>query len=100
MAMASRLDGLNLNLTRLLIVLGVCIVVMDYLRRGNIYTEAYFPLPLPSNWVNGLTPILPEMTRPDPPRRTVPQELAWLIKRGDSDVAKGQTVGAPLVDAH
>lgn len=83
-AMANRLDGANLKLIRLLILLAVLIVVVDYLRRANDYQEAYLPLPLPSSWLNEFSPVPPVRIRPDPARRTMPEELAWLIKRGDS----------------
>lgn len=83
---ANRLDGANLQLIRMLILVGLVLVLSDYLRRVNIYDEAYLPLPLPSAWVNALTPLPPWRVRPVPSRRTLPEELAWLIKRGDSFV--------------
>jgi len=83
-AMANRLDGANLKLIRLLLLLAVLIVVVDYLRRANIYKEAYMPLPMPSSWLNEFSPVPTLMIRPEPARRTMPEELAWLVKRGDS----------------
>lgn len=84
--LANRFDRLNLVLIRLLILAGFIIVVTDYLRRANLYAEAYLPLPLPAAWRNGATPLSPLTVRPASPRRTIPEELAWLIKRGDSFV--------------
>lgn len=86
MVMAHRLDRWNLKLTRILILLAVLVLVIDYLRRANIYKQATTPLPLPSAWITSLTAMPPVVVRPEPPRRTVPKELAWLIKRGDSFV--------------
>lgn len=85
-AMADRLDAANLKLIRLLILLAVLFVVLDYLRRANRYAEAYLPLPLPSAWLNGISPMPPISLRPTPARRTLPEELAWLIRRGDAFV--------------
>lgn len=84
--LANRLDGLNLKLIRWLLLIGVILLVVDYLRRLNSYTEAYLPLPLPSSLVNGMTPLPSVQRRPSTPRRPMPEELAWLIRRGDAFV--------------
>jgi len=81
---ANRLDALNLRWIRILIVLALVFVVVDYLRRMNVYREAYLPLPLPSRWVNAMTPMPPAWSRPDRPRRNMPEELSWLSRRGDA----------------
>lgn len=82
-ALANRLDALNLAMVRLLVLLGVVILVVDYLRRANRYGEAYLPLPLPGAWMNALTPLPAFVARPEPARRSVAAELAWLTRRGD-----------------
>ncbi len=81
---ADRLDAANLTIARLLLGVAFVIVGMDYLRRANIYDQAYFPLPLPSSWVNAFTPPAPVRTWPQRPRRKLHKELQVLIKRGDS----------------
>lgn len=86
MALAHRLDGLNLNVIRVVILLALLMVAFDYLGRANLYRAASLPLPLPSAWLNGVTPLPPVVVRPLPARRKLPQELAWLVKRGDSFV--------------
>ena len=45
MAMAHRLDRLNLNVIRILILLAVLMVVFDYLGRANLYAVASIPSP-------------------------------------------------------
>lgn len=55
--LANRLDGLNLKWVRFLFLLSIGIVIADYLKRGNIVDECYFPLPLPSILYNGMTPL-------------------------------------------
>ena len=85
-SMANRLDGANLLLIRLLILAALVVVIADYLARANRYAEAYLPLPLPSSWVNGLTPLPPVTARPSPARRTMVEDLAWLARRGDAFV--------------
>lgn len=80
---ANRLDSLNLKWIKILLLLGMVFVVVDYLRRLNVYGEAYFPLPVPSAIVNSMTPMPAAWSRPVPPRRSMPQELAWLSRRGD-----------------
>jgi len=82
--MANSIDGINLKLIRILMVIAFGIIIADYFRRINVYQEAYCPLPFPSEWVNGLTPLPAVMERPDPARRSMVEELLWLIKRGDS----------------
>jgi len=83
MAMAHRLDGLNLTVIRILILLAVLMLVIDYLARINVHAQAVMPLPLPSAWANLVTPIPPVVARSTPVRRDIVGELAWLAKRGD-----------------
>jgi hypothetical protein len=85
-ATARRLDRWNLGATRFLILAAVLLLAVDYLRRANNYALASFPLPLPSAWLNSFTPMPPVVARPRPPRRSMPAELRWLAKRGDSFV--------------
>lgn len=85
-AKAHRLDRWNLGITRFLILAAVLLLTVDYLRRANKYALASFPLPLPSAWLNSFTPIPPVVVRPKTPRRSMPSELGWLTKRGDSFV--------------
>lgn len=91
---ANRLDAANLLLIRFLILAALITVVLDYLRRANIYEEAYLPLPLPSSWVNGLTPLPPVAVQPVPARRTPAEELAWLSRRGDAFVYMARDAAA------
>jgi hypothetical protein len=83
LAMAHRLDGLNLTVIRVLVLLALLMLVVDYLSRANRYAQAIMPLPLPSSWLNTFTAIPPVVSRSTPPRRDMPAELAWLAKRGD-----------------
>ena len=82
-ATARRFDRLHLGATRLLIIATLLLLVVDYLRRANIYSLASLPLRLPSAWLNAFTPMPPLMHRPQPPRRSIPAELEWLSRRGD-----------------
>jgi hypothetical protein len=81
--MANRLDGANLQVIRLLLLVTLILLIIDYLKRANVYEEAYCPLPLPSAWLNSLTPAPPLLVR-EKPRRDMAGELAWLSKRGDT----------------
>ena len=81
--MANRLDGWNLDLTRILIGLGLVGLFFDYLRRANLYREATVPLPFPASWRQSFNPLPPVFVRPDPPRRDLTGELSWLVRRGD-----------------
>lgn len=82
--LANRLDGLNLKMIRWLLLTGVLVVVVDYLQRVNRVEEAYLPLPLPSALANNLSP-LPVLTSiPPSARRAWVDELAWLVRRGDT----------------
>lgn len=80
LAMAHRLDALNLNIIYFLIGLAILMFVIDYLKRANIYGKASLPLPIPSAWLNSLTPLPPVVERPS----SGSAELATLAKRGDS----------------
>lgn len=95
---ANRLDRANLLIIRLLVLAAFLLVVFDYLSRFNVYSEAYLPLPLPSLWVNALSPLPPLQTRTEPPRRSLKEELEWVIRRGDSFVyfAPNAAVAAAL----
>lgn len=79
----NRLDGFNLALIRWLVLINLLLLLTDYLRRRNIYHTAYLPLPLPSAWGNAFTPLPVFATRPDPPRRSILKELAWITRRGE-----------------
>ncbi len=80
---ANHLDKLNLNAARIAVLLGILIFLIDYLSRANSYARAVFPLPLPASLINSFNPFPAVAHRPNPPRRTLPEELAWLAKRGD-----------------
>ena len=81
--LANRLDHWNLNFTRILLGLGVLGLFFDYLRRANIYQLATLPMPFPTSWRQSFTPLPPVVMRPEPPRRDLVAELAWLVRRGD-----------------
>lgn len=83
MTTAQRLDGMNIDAARLAILLGILIFILDYLTRLNSYARSYFPTPLPASWRNAFTPVPASMRCPEPPRRSVVEELAWLVRRGD-----------------
>ena len=83
MAMAHRLDGLNLTVITVLILLAVLMLAFDYLGRANVYADAVLPLPLPSAWPDAIRPMQSLVMRPEPARRDMVGELAWLAKRGD-----------------
>lgn len=86
LAIANHLDRWNLDVTFALAVLSLLVLVHDYLRRANIYQEASLPLPIPCGLRDSVTPMPAVVTRPEPPRREIPDELAWLLKRGESFV--------------
>jgi hypothetical protein len=83
---ANRLDSANLTMIRAMILLGFVIVVVDYLRRANLYDQASFPLPLPSSWVDAMTPRDPVTVRSESPRRSLLDELRVFVRRGESFV--------------
>lgn len=85
-ATAQRLNGINLNASFYAILLGVVLLIVDYLARANSYARAAFPLPLPATWRNAFTPLPAIVTRPEKPRRDLTQELAHLARRGDAFV--------------
>lgn len=84
MMMANRLDTWMLKFTKLLILVALGFIVWDHLKRANRYGEAYLPLPLPSSLPNIFTRYPPVVLRPENPRRTTVEELAWFLRRGDS----------------
>jgi len=83
MLSANRLDKTNLKATHLFLVLALLFVVVDYVRRLNVYREAYFPLPIPSKWADALTARPSVTVQPDKPRRSVLDELRFITRRGE-----------------
>ncbi len=83
---ADRLDAANLMVIRVMLGLGLFFVVIDYLYRANKYDKAYFPLPLPSSWIDTMTPRDPVAIRPASPRRTLLEEMRMFTRRGESYV--------------
>lgn len=86
LVMANRLDLMNLRLTLIFLAVAVGLFLFDYLRRANIYGKASRPLPLPSSWLNALTPMPPLVVSKKRCRKSARSELARLVKRGDSFV--------------
>ena len=82
---ADRLDAANLKMIRIMLALGVVVIVIDYLKRANRYDRAYFPLPLPSRWVDAMTPREPIISRTSP-RRSLQKDLKVIARRGESFV--------------
>ncbi len=83
-ATAQNLNKFNLSASFYAILLGVVLLIVDYLARANSYVRAALPLPLPAAWRNAFTPLPAIVTRPEKPRRDLPQELAHLARRGDA----------------
>lgn len=81
---ARRLDRWNLRFSLTLPILGLLLLGYDYLRRFNRYRDATLPLPLPSALPGAITPMPAVVKRPEPPRRPLVGELAWLARRGDA----------------
>lgn len=86
MVMANRLDLLNLRATLTMLIIGIVMVIFDYLRRANIYGKSSFPIPLPSCWLNAITPMPSLLAVEQRSRESVHKELFRFAKRGDSFV--------------
>ena len=80
---ANHFDYWNLQIAKWCMGLGLLIILYDYIRRHNRYESAYFPLKIPSALTNLVTPYPSVVDRSSKPRRSVPEELTWLTKRGD-----------------
>lgn len=96
---ANRLDKANLNTVKVMLMLAVLFVMFDYVRRLNVYREAYFPLPIPSKWADALTARPGVARQPDKPRRSMQDELRFITRRGEvflycSDDASSMKDGA------
>lgn len=83
MVLADQLDFWNLRATLWLVVIALLVILLDYMRRANLYREALWPVPLPSSWLHALTPQPVIQTQPQPARRDPAGELAWMTRRGD-----------------
>ncbi|MGB1125770.1 MAG: hypothetical protein ACPG4Q_11235 [Phycisphaeraceae bacterium] len=83
MLAANRLDKTNLTATQVVLFLAALFVVVDYVRRLNVYREAYFPLPVPSAWADALTERPAVASHPDKPRRSLIEELQFITRRGE-----------------
>ncbi len=80
---ANHFDYWNLQISKWCMGLGLLIILYDYIRRHNRYESAYFPLKIPSALTNLVTPYPSVVDQSSKPRRSVPEELTWLTKRGD-----------------
>lgn len=85
-ATAHRVDRWNLWWTRFLAVAAIAVLGYDWLRAANDYARAYWPLPVSSSVVDAMRPLPALFVRPQPPRRSMPEELAWFLRRGDAFV--------------
>lgn len=81
--MADRLDKANLTASEWVLGLAVVFVVFDYVRRLNVYDEAYCPLPVPSGWADAVTPRQAVATLPREPRRPLLGQLQHISRRGE-----------------
>ena len=81
--LSQRLDLWNLNFTKYLMYLAIVVLIIDYMRRANIYKEALWPVPLPSSWLQSLTPLPVVFHQPEVARRDIASQLAWFTRRGD-----------------
>ena len=84
MVRANQIDIWNLKMGKILIGIGIFVLLLDYLRRANIYGKSSMALGLPSSWLNAVNPIPTVVTRPQRSRKPALYELAQLAKRGDS----------------
>lgn len=80
---ADRLDNINHDAIDIIALLAVIACLVDYLARSNVYSLALLPLPLPSVVPNSIRPHPPFVERSAKPRRSLKDELEWLVKRGD-----------------
>lgn len=107
MLTANRLDKANLTTTKVMLFLAFLFVVVDYVRRLNVYREAYFPLPIPSAWADALTLRPSVAEHPDKPRRSMQEELRFISRRGevflyftdDLDAAERSAIAMPRLPA-
>jgi len=83
MLAANRLDKLNLRAGFYILLLAGLFVAVDYVRRLNVYREAYFPLPVPSRWADALSERKVVAKQPDKPRRSLEEELQFMTRRGE-----------------
>ena len=81
--LASEMDLWNLRVSEWLFYIAILILLLDYIRRANIYREALWPIPLPSSWLQAFTPLPVVYHQPEKPRRDVASQLAWFTRRGD-----------------
>ncbi len=95
LAKVNRLDALNLNIIYCLIVFGALMVLVDYLKRANIHGKASYPLPLPSEWINSMSPL------PAVVELSGEVNLAAYAKRGDTFVylTDDQSMAEKIPDA-
>ena len=101
--MADRLDGANLQASRLVLILAAVFVLFDYVRRLNNSREAYFPLPVPSSWADALTDrqIVTNLSKRS--ASALVAKLKHIVRRGetfvlltdDAQVAKAASMPMP-----
>ena len=81
--LSQKLDFWNLNFSKYVLIIAFVILLLDYIRRANIYGEAMWPVPLPSSWLQAFTPLPVVFHQPETARRGITDQLAWLTRRRD-----------------
>lgn len=89
LAVADKLDALNLNILRWFMLISLIYLLLDYLRRGNVYEEAYCPLPLPSHFFKSVSKFQPVMELPPVRRRKMIEELEFFTHRNEPFIYLG-----------
>lgn len=80
---ADRLDGLNLSMIRIMLLLGAGYVLFDYVRRLNHAGDVYLPLPLPSRWTDAITPRAAVEMHDLESGRSLGEMLRLIARRGE-----------------
>lgn len=81
--LSQKLDFWNLNFSKYVLIIAFVILLLDYIRRANLYGEAMWPVPLPSSWLHAFTPLPVVFHQPETARRGITDQLAWFTRRGD-----------------
>lgn len=81
--LANRLDGWNLDVVRLMFLLSLAALVVDYLLRHSIYEYGYLTLPLPSAFMEAFRREETVQKHEHESDAALCNWLKWMVKRGD-----------------
>jgi hypothetical protein len=89
LTLANRLDRYNLAVVRLVLLLGLALLVADYLAKFNTTSESYWPIPVGGPWLDGLRRKARAVLLANPNARPMKHYLDTAVRKGEAFIYLG-----------